>query len=75
METILYVMFDLKFDSFLELYQQSIKEFVIKSADAASKSKLNINRSINKIISFVYVIIMEFGKSNLSEGHIFNIFS
>lgn len=75
METILYVMFNLKFDSFLELYQQSIKEFVIKSADAANKSKLNINRSINKIISFVYVIIMEFGKNNLSEGHIFNIFS
>ena len=75
MEMILYVMFDLKFDSFLELYQQSIKEFVIKSADAANKSKLNINRSINKIISFVYVIIMEFGKNNLFEGHIFNIFS
>ena len=52
-----------------------MKEFVIKSADEANKSKLNINRSINKIISFVSVIIMEFGKNNLFEGHILNIFS
>ena len=62
---------DLKYDSFLELYQ-SIEEIVIKSADTANKSKLNINRSINKIIGFVYVNIMKFPKNSLFEGHIFS---
>ena len=68
----MYVTLDLKYDSFLELYQ-SIEEFVIKSADTANKSKLNISRSIiNIIIGFVYVNIIKFPKNNLFEGHIFS---